>query len=166
MNQESPDTQARFRKGRGTRDQIDNICWMIERARELKKKKSTSASSTILKLLTVWITTNCGIVLKRWEYQTTLPASWETCMQDKQQQLELDMEHTLVPNWERSMSKLYVCHPAYLTLTECIMWNAGLDDSESGIKIAGENINNIRYADDSILFFFIYFFHFFSNYFY
>ena len=40
MNQESPDTQARFRKGRGTRDQIDNICWMIERARELKKKKN------------------------------------------------------------------------------------------------------------------------------
>ena len=69
----TPDVQARFRKGRGTRDQIDNICWMIERARELKKQKtknkpSTSASLTMLKPLTVWITTNCGIVLKRWEY--------------------------------------------------------------------------------------------------
>ena len=46
----------------------------------------------MLKLLTVWITTNCGKFLKGWEYQTTLPASWETCMQDKKQQLELDME--------------------------------------------------------------------------
>ena len=74
VNQESPDVQARFRRGRGTRDQTDNICRMIERARK-KKKKSTSASLTMLKPLTVWITTNCGIVLKRWEYQTTLPAS-------------------------------------------------------------------------------------------
>ena len=42
--------------------------------------------------LTVWITTNCGTFWKRWEYQTTWPASWETCMQVKKQQLELDME--------------------------------------------------------------------------
>ena len=44
------------------------------------------------KLLTVWITTNCGKFFKRWEYQTTWPASWEICMQVKKQQLELDME--------------------------------------------------------------------------
>ena len=49
-------------------------------------KTSTSASLTTLKPLTVWITTNCGKLLKRWEYQTTLTASWETCMQIKKQQ--------------------------------------------------------------------------------
>ena len=57
--QELPDVQAGFRKGRGTRDQIANICWIIEEAKEFQKK-STSASMTIIKPLTVWITTNCG----------------------------------------------------------------------------------------------------------
>ena len=61
MNQEIPDVQAGFRKGRGTRDQIPNVRWIIEKARELKKK-STSASLTTLKSLTVWITTNWKIL--------------------------------------------------------------------------------------------------------
>ena len=71
---ELPDVQAGFRKGRGTRDQIANIHWIIETARELKKK-FTSASLTTLRLLTMWITTNCGKFFKRWEHQTTLLAS-------------------------------------------------------------------------------------------
>ena len=75
MNHELPDVQADFRKGRGTRDQIANICWVIEKAKELKKKPATSALLTLPKPLTVWITTNCGKFLKRWEYQTTLLAS-------------------------------------------------------------------------------------------
>ena len=73
MNHELPDVQAGFRKGRGTRDQIANILWIIEKAREFQKN-STSAL-TMSKPLTVWITTNCGKFFKRWEYQTTLPAS-------------------------------------------------------------------------------------------
>ena len=60
MNHELPEVEAGFRKGRGTRDQIANICWIIEKARELKKKKSTSALLTTLKPLTVWITKNWG----------------------------------------------------------------------------------------------------------
>ena len=71
MNQEIPDVQAVFRKGRGTRDQIPNVRWIIEKARELKKKKSTSTSLTTLKPLAVWIKTNCGEFFKRWGYQTT-----------------------------------------------------------------------------------------------
>ena len=59
---------------------------------ESSSKTSTSALLTIPKPLTVWITTKCGKFLKRWEYQTTLPASWEICMQVKKQQLELHME--------------------------------------------------------------------------
>ena len=74
MNQELPDVQVGFRKGRGTRDQIANIRWIIEKAREFQKK-STSASLTMLKPLTMWITTNCGKFFRRWEYQTTLSAS-------------------------------------------------------------------------------------------
>ena len=63
--------------------------------RSLKKQESsrkTSALSNMPKPLTVWITTNCEPFFKKWEYQTTLPASWENCTQVKKQQLELDME--------------------------------------------------------------------------
>ena len=56
------------------------------------RKKSTSALLTMPKPLIVWITTNCGKFWKRWEYQTTFPASWEICMQVKKQQLEPDLE--------------------------------------------------------------------------
>ena len=91
VNWEIKDVQAGFRKGRGTRNQIVNIHWIIKKARKFQKK-STSASLTMLKLLTVWITTSCGKFFKRWEYQTTLPASWEICIQVKKQELELDME--------------------------------------------------------------------------
>ena len=71
MNRELPDVQAGFRKGKGTRDQIANIRWIIEKAREFQKKTYISASLTMLKPLTVWITTNCGKFFKSWEYQTT-----------------------------------------------------------------------------------------------
>ena len=74
MNRELQDVQATFRKGRRARDQIANICWIIEKEKEFQKT-STSVSLTTLKPLTVWITTNCGKLLKRWEYQTTLSAS-------------------------------------------------------------------------------------------
>ena len=69
MNREFPDVKAGFRKGRGTRDQIANIRWIIEKARELRKT-STSASLTMTKPLTVWFTTNCEKFFKKWEYQT------------------------------------------------------------------------------------------------
>ena len=71
VNQELSDVQAGFRKGKGTRDQIANICWITERAREFQKKTSTSASLTMLKSLIVCITTNCRKLLKRWECQIT-----------------------------------------------------------------------------------------------
>ena len=77
MNQELPDIQAGFRKGRGTRDQIANIHWIIKK-QENSRKISTSASLTMLKPLTVWITTNCGKFLSRWEYETILSASCKT----------------------------------------------------------------------------------------
>ena len=92
VNRELPDAQAGFRKGRGTRDQIANIYWIMEKVREFQKKTSISALLTIPKPLTVWITIYCGKFWKRWEYQTTWSVSWEICMQGRKQQLELDME--------------------------------------------------------------------------
>ena len=77
VNHELPDVQAGFRKGRGTRDQIANIHWIIEKAREFPQKTSISALWTMPKPLTVWITVNCGKFWKRWEYQTIWPASWK-----------------------------------------------------------------------------------------
>ena len=67
VNRELPDIQAGFRKGRGTRDQIANIRWIIEKAREFQKI-STFALLTMPKPLAVWITTNFGKFFKRWEY--------------------------------------------------------------------------------------------------
>ena len=74
VNCELSDVQASFRKRRGTRDQIANIRWIMEKAREFQKN-IYFCLLTMLKPLTVWITTNCGKFFKRWEYQTTLPVS-------------------------------------------------------------------------------------------
>ena len=91
MNREPPDVQDGFRKGRGTRDQIANIHWIMEKAREFQKNIYFCFIDYV-KPLTVWITINCGRFWERWEYQTTWPASWEICMQVRKQQLALGME--------------------------------------------------------------------------
>ena len=92
MKHEFPDVQADFKKGRGTKDQIANICWIIEKARDFQKKNIYFCFIDYAKLLSVWITINCGKFWKRWEYQTTWPASWENFKQVRKQKLELDME--------------------------------------------------------------------------
>ena len=114
VNRELPDVQAGFRKGRGTRDQIINICW-IWRKQGDSRKISTCASLTTPKPFTVCITTSCGKFLMRWEYQTTLPVSWEACMQVKKQQLEPDMEQLTGSKLSKAYMKVVYCHPAYLT---------------------------------------------------
>ena len=94
VNIELRDVQDGFRKGRRTRDQISNICWIIKKAREFQKKKiyiSISVLFTMPKRLTVCVTINCGKFGKRWEYQTTWSISWETYMQVRKQELELDI---------------------------------------------------------------------------
>ena len=91
VNCELPEVQAGFRKGRGTRDQIANIHWIIKKAREFQKNiyfcsidNAKAFDSVDHKKL--WK------ILQEWEYQTTWPASWEICMQIREQQLVLDME--------------------------------------------------------------------------
>ena len=70
VNRELPAVQTGFRRGRGTRDQIANICWIIKKSKKVPEKH-VFALLTMPKPLTVWITINCGKFFKRWEYQTT-----------------------------------------------------------------------------------------------
>ena len=82
---------------------------------ESSRKTSISALLTMPKPLTVWITINCGKFIKRWEYQTTWPASWETYMQVRKQQLELDTEQQTGSKSGKEYVKAVYCHPAYWT---------------------------------------------------
>ena len=113
MNHELTDVQAGFRKGRGTRDQIVNIFWIIEKAKISKK----------CMLLFHWLGQSLWLcdsqqtekLFKRWEDQTTLAASWEICLQVRKQQLELDMEQQTGSKLGKEYVKAVYCHPAYLT---------------------------------------------------
>ena len=106
-NRELPRVQAGIRKLRGTRDQIANICWIIEKAREFQANiyfcfieyAKTFDSVDYNKL---WE------ILNEREHQTALPASWETCTQVKKQQLDWRWNNRLVPNWERRPSRMYI----------------------------------------------------------
>ena len=120
---------------------------------ESSRKTSTSASLPKPKPLTVCVTTNREKFFKRWEYQTTWPASWETCMQVEKQQLELNMEKQTGSKLGKECIKAVFCHPAHLTNKQhtYIMQNARLDEAQAGIKITRRNINNLRYADDTAL---------------
>ena len=109
VNWKLPDVQAGFRKGRGTRDQIANIRQIIEKPREFQKNICFIDYANTLTV------SSCGKFFKRWEYQTTLPASWETCMLVKKQQLELDMEQQIGSKLGKECIKAVYCHPAYLT---------------------------------------------------
>ena len=91
VNRELPDVQAGFRKGRGTRNQIANILCIMEKAREFQKNIYFFFID-YAKAFDCVDHNNSGKFFKRWEYQTTWPASWETYMQVRKQQLELDME--------------------------------------------------------------------------
>ena len=111
--------------------------------RNSKSYRKTSIHALLImpKPLTMWITIYCGKFWKRWEYQTTWPASWEICMQVRKQQLELDMEQI-----GKGVCQGSILSPCWFNLyAEYIMRNAGLDEVQAGIKIAGRNINNLRH---------------------
>ena len=117
MNHDLSDFQAGFRKGRGTRDQIANIRWIMEKAREFQKNVyfcfiDYAKAFYYVDHNKLWTTTN---IFKSWEYQTTWPASWEICMQVKKQQLELDTEQQIGSKSGKEYIKVVYCHPAYLT---------------------------------------------------
>ena len=111
MNHELPDVQAAFRKGRGTRDLIANIRWIMWKTREFQKNIyfcfiDYAKAFDCMDHKKLWK------ILKRWEYQTTLPASWEICMKVKKQQVELDMEQQTGSRSGKEYDKAVYCHPA------------------------------------------------------
>ena len=151
MNCELPDVQAEFRKGRETRDQIANICWIMEKAREFEKKTSIFALLMMPKPLTVWITINWKILK-----EIGIPDHL-TCLL---RNLYAGQEATVrtghgTTDWfkiGKGVCQGCILSPCLFNLyAEYIMRNAGLEETQAGIKIAGRNINNadmqISYAD-------------------
>ena len=143
MNWELPDVQSRFRRGRGTRDQIANICWIIEKARE-SRMISTSASLTVLKPLTVRITTNCGKILQEMGIPDHL-----TCLLRNlyaSQEATIRIRHGTTDWFKIGKRVLQGCilSPCLFNFyAEYIMWNTRKDETQAGIKISGRNINNL-----------------------
>ena len=114
MKNEIPDVQPGFGKAEEPEIKLPTSVGSLKK-QESSRKTSTSTSLTILKSLTVWITTNWEKFLNRWEYQTTLPASWEICMRVKNQLLELDMKWWTGLKLGKEYVKAVYFHPAYLT---------------------------------------------------
>ena len=121
MHRKLPNVQVGFRKGKGTRDQIANIRWIIGKAREFIRKHLLLLHRLCLSLVWIykqtvlWITANCGKFLKRWEYQITLSVCWETCIWVKKQQSETYMERLIGSKLGRVYDKAVYHHPACLT---------------------------------------------------
>ena len=132
VNWELPVVQAGVRKDRGIRDQIASNCWIIEKATEFQKKTSPSASLTTPKPLTLWITANCGKFFKRWWYQSTLPASWDTCMFSRGE----TMEWFKIGKGIRQGSILSPCLFNFYVMH--IMWNARINKSQAGSRLLVE----------------------------
>ena len=142
VNRELPDVQAGCRIGRETRNKISNTRWVTEKARAFQKN---ICFIDYAKAFDCVDHNKCGKFWKRWEYQTTWPASWETYMQVRKQQLELDIEQQTGSKSGKEYVKAVYCYPAYVTYAKC--W---AEWSKAGIKIAGRNISNLRYTDDSV----------------
>ena len=150
MNYELSDVQA-LEKGEKP-DIKFPISTGSSKKQESSRKTSTSVLLTMSKPLTVWTTINCGKFWKRWEYQTTWPASWETCLQVRKQQVELDMEQQSGSKQGKEYVKAIYCHSAYLTYMQSISWETlGWMKHKLESRLPGEISITLRYADDTTL---------------
>ena len=152
VNWEFPDVQARFRKGTGTRDQIANICWIIEKARELKKKKIYLCFREYTKAFGCVDHDKLRKALKEMGISDHL-----TCLL---RNLYVDQEATVrtlhgTTDWfniEKGVHQICLLSSClFILYTEHIMRNTRLNELQAEIKIGGKNINNLRYADDTTL---------------
>ena len=148
MNRELPDGQAGFRKGRGIRDYIANIHWIMEKAREFQKNICFIVCAKAFSCVNHY---KLYKTLKRWEYQSTLPTSWEICILVKKQQLEPDMEQRTGSKLRKECQSCILSPCLFNFYAEYIMQKGRLDEAQAGIKIARRNINNLRYTDDITL---------------
>ena len=151
MNREHPDVQAGFRKGRGTRDQIANIRWIIEKATKFQKNIHFCFIDSAKAF-------DCVDHNKLWKILKELGIPDHlTCLL---RNLDADQEATVrtghgTTDWfqiGQGVCKGCISSPCLFYLcAECIMRNAGLEEVQAGIKIARRNINHLRYADDPTL---------------
>ena len=148
MNPELPDVQVGFRKGKGTRDQIANICCTIKKAREFQKT-SISILLTMPKPLTVWITINWKILK-----EMGIPDHLTCLLGNLYAGQGATVGHGTTDWFQigKGVRQGCILSPCLFNFyAEYIMRNAGLEEAQAGIKIARRNINNLRYADDTTL---------------
>ena len=134
VNRELPDVQAGFRKGRGTSDQIANICWIIKKAREFQKNTcfcfiDYSKAFDCVDHDKLWE------ILKETETPDHLTCPWEICIQVRKQQLELDMEQQAGSKSGKEYVKAVYCHPAYFTDMQTTSWETlGFPEREACLE--------------------------------
>ena len=126
-----------FEKAQEPKIKLSTYNWIIEKAREFMKNIYLYSLTTV-KPFTVWITTNCGKFLKRWEYQTNKPSSCKICVQEKNQQLKPDREQWTGSKLGKQYIKAVYCHLAYLTYMQNTFANTRLVEAPAGIKIPRE----------------------------
>ena len=151
MNRDLPDVQAGFRKGRGTRDQTANICRVIEKEREFQK-------NIYFCLIDYAKAFDCVDHNKLWKIlqEMGIPDHLSCLLRNLYagQEATVRTGHGTM-NWfqtGKGVSQGCILSPCLFNLyAECLMQNAWLDEAQAGIKIAGRNINNLRYADDTTL---------------
>jgi len=151
VNPEFPDVQPRLRKGRGTRDQIANICWFTEKAREFQK----NIYFCFIDYTKVF---DCVDHNKPWEILKVmgLPGHLFCLLRNlyASQEATIRIRHGTT-DWFKIGKEVWegcILLPCLFNLyTEYIMQNAGLDEPQAGIKVAGRNINNLRYANDTAI---------------
>ena len=147
MNRELPDVQAGFRKGQGTRDQIANICWIIEK--ENSRKTSISDLLTMPKSLTVWTATNWKI-LKEMGIPDHLTCLLRNLYAGQEVTVRTGHGTTDWLQIGKGVHQGCILSPYLFNFyAEHIMRNAGLAEAQAGIKIAGRTNNNLRYPDDT-----------------
>ena len=151
MNHELPDVQAGFRKGRGTRDQIANICWIIEKAREFQKNICFCFVDYAKAFDCVDYNKLCKI-LQEMGIPDHLTCLLRNLYAGQEATVRTGHETTDWFQIGKGVRQGCILSPCLFNLyAEYIMRNAGLEEAQAEIKIAGRNINNLTYADDSTL---------------
>ena len=151
MDREFPDVQAGFRKGRGTRNQITNIHWIIEKAREFQKN-IYFCFIDYAKAFDCVDHNKLWTILKEMGVPDHLICLLRNLYASQEATVRIGHGTTEWFQIGKEYVKTVYYHPAFLTYyAEYIMRNAGLDEAQAGIKIAGRNINNPRYTDDTTL---------------
>ena len=147
-NQELPDVQTGFRKGRGTRDQIVNICWIIEKAREFKK------SICFIDFAKAFDCVDHNKLENSWRDRNTTPPYLSPEKLKRMPRSKVRTEHGTI-DWLKTGKGVWqgcILSPCLFNFyAECIIWNTGLDDSQARIKFSRRNIYNLRYTDDTTL---------------